>query len=124
MCTNTKIGKVLRGIRIKPHLHPLYNSPSIPLSLALRSHFPGGVSRVSFKPPFVFYVIINMTYHLRMLTLMVYSMDYKVSNPFHTHALVPNVRSKSVIAFAIECLPISTISPFLLEFNKPPLKLR
>jgi hypothetical protein len=55
---DTKIGKVLRGIRIKPHLHPLYKSPSIPLSLTLRPHSPGGVSRVSFKPPFVSYVML------------------------------------------------------------------
>lgn len=40
---------------------------------------------------------------------MVYSMDYKVSNPFHDHALVPNVRFKSIIAFAFERLLISTI---------------
>lgn len=51
-------------------------------------------------------------------------MDYKVSNPLYTHTLVPSVRSKSVIAFASECLPVSQISPLLQEFNKPPLKLR
>lgn len=54
--TNTKIGKVLRGIRIKPHLHPLYKSPSIPLSLTLRPHSPGGVSRVSCKPQIAPYI--------------------------------------------------------------------
>ena len=48
---DTKIGKVLRVYRIKPHAPPLVRASSIPLSLTLRPHSPGGVSRVSFKPP-------------------------------------------------------------------------
>lgn len=46
----TKIGKVFRVYRIKPHAPPLVRVSSIPLSLTLRLYSPGGVSRVSLKP--------------------------------------------------------------------------
>jgi len=65
---DTKIGKILRGIRIKPHLHPLYKPPSIPLSLTLRPHSPGGVSRVSYKP-------LSMTYRGDILVPLEYDLS-------------------------------------------------
>lgn len=111
---DTKIGKILRGIRIKPHLHPLYKPPSIPLSLTLRPHSPGGVSRVSFKPP-------DMSHHY-IVIIAYLDVEHSLFKAWTTRSLILFIPMLQYLASDLYRLPLSPSNVFQYQQFNPYLR--
>ena len=92
-------------LRIKPHAPPLVRPPSIPLSFNLAVVLPGGVLNAL--------AALQRTYSSLQLALIVYGVDYQVSNPVCS----PRFRA-SVSVTGQRAAFASGVPPYIYAFHR------